>query len=36
MNAYNIKLNGKWFVGVGEVNGQHLVEVGTTRGGTLN
>ena len=22
MNAYNIKLNGKWFVGMGEVNGQ--------------
>ena len=22
MNAYNIKLNGKWFVGLGEVNGQ--------------
>lgn len=22
MNAYNIKLNGKWFIDVGEVNGQ--------------
>lgn len=22
MNAYNIKINGKWFVGLGEENGQ--------------